>query len=139
MQIKDLMSRDVQFVEPDTPVVDIAKTMRDKDVGSMPVAENDKLVGMITDRDIVLRCVAESHDPLTTLAREVMSPGILYTFETQDVEKAIDNMAQNRIRRMPVVDEEKNLTGFVSLGDLAAYCDKEDKCGEALEEIRKAA
>jgi CBS domain-containing protein len=107
--------------------------MRDEDIGSLPVVENERLVGMVTDRDIVVRAVAEGQDVRTATAREAMSPRILYCFDDQTVEEVLENMGEQQIRRLPVVDRDKRLVGVVSLGDLARSAKK--KAGDALKEI----
>jgi CBS domain-containing protein len=119
MLIKEVMTARVSFVQPSTPIAEIARTLREDDIGSVPVVENDRLVGMITDRDIVLRIVAEETDLRTATARDAMSPRILYCFEDQTIDEVLDNMGENQIRRLPVIDRNKRLVGVVSLGDLS--------------------
>ena len=133
MQIKECMTEEVSFVEPDTKIPEIARKMRDEDIGSMPVVENDRMIGMVTDRDIVVRVVAEDKDVRSATARDAMSPQVLYCFEDQSVEEVLENMAENQVRRLPVVNREKRLVGFVSLGDLSKAAKK--KAGDALKEI----
>jgi CBS domain-containing protein len=108
--------------------------MRDGDIGSTPVAEQERLVGMVTDRDIVVRVVAEGGDVRTKTARDAMSPGILYCFVDDTVEAVLENMGGQQIRRLPVVDRDKRLVGVVSLGDLA-LSGRRKAAGEALQEI----
>ena len=134
MLIKDVMTRDVDTIAPDTTLEVAARHMRDRDIGSLPVGENDKLVGMVTDRDIVLNAVATALDPTTTTAREVMSPKLLYCFEDQSVEDVLANMADVQVRRLPVVNREKRLVGIVSIGDLAKKSPAK-QTGEALKDI----
>jgi CBS domain-containing protein len=134
MQIKDVMTTDVSFVEPNTPIREIARRMREADIGSTPVIENGRLVGMVTDRDIIVRIVAEGMNVETAMARDAMSPGILYCFDDDTVEHVLDNMGDNQIRRLPVVDRDKRLVGVVSLGDLS-LAGKRKAAGEALQEI----
>lgn len=134
MKIKDVMTPDVSFVTPDTSILEIARKMRDGDIGSTPVIEDERLVGMVTDRDIVVRAIAEGGDIRIKTARDAMSPGILYCFEDDSVESVLDNMGDQQIRRLPVVDTEKRLVGVVSLGDLA-LSGKRKAAGEALKEI----
>src|SRR5678809_1002247 len=131
MLIKEVMTRDVDTIAPDTTLEVAARHMRDRDIGSLPVGENDKLVGMVTDRDIVLNAVATALDPTTTTAREVMSPKLLYCFEDQSVEDVLANMADVQVRRLPVVNREKRLVGIVSIGDLAKKSPAK-QTGEAL-------
>lgn len=131
MNIRDVMTDSVSVVTPDVPVLEVARKLRDEDIGSMPVVENDRLIGMLTDRDIVLRVVAEGQDPARTPARDAMSPKILYCFDDQTVEDVLENMGDRQIRRLPVVNRDKRLVGVVSLGDLS----KSKKAGAALKEI----
>jgi len=134
MRIQDVMTADVSFVRPDTPILEIARKMRDGDIGATPVVEDERLVGMVTDRDVVVRVIAEGGDARTKTARDAMSPGVLYCFVDQSVEEVLENMGDQQIRRLPVVDREKRLVGVVSLGDLA-LSGKRKAAGEALQEI----
>jgi CBS domain-containing protein len=134
MQIQDVMTADVSFVGPDTPILEIARKMRDGDIGSTPVIENDRLAGIVTDRDIVVRVIAEGGDVRTKTARDAMSPGILYCYSDDSVEAVLESMGGQQIRRLPVVDRDKRLVGVVSLGDLA-LSGKRKAAGEALQEI----
>jgi CBS domain-containing protein len=134
MKIQDVMTADVSFVRPDTPILEIARKMRDGDIGSTPVVEDERLVGMVTDRDVVVRVIAEGGDVRNKTARDAMSPGILYCFVDDSVETVLENMGDQQIRRLPVVDREKRLVGVVSLGDLA-LSGKRKAAGEALQEI----
>ena len=134
MRIQDVMTADVSFVRPDTPILEIARKMRDGDIGSTPVIENDRLAGIVTDRDIVVRVIAEGGDVRTKNARDAMSPGILYCYADDSVEAVLENMGGQQIRRLPVVDRDKRLVGVVSLGDLA-LSGKRKAAGEALQEI----
>jgi len=138
MTIQDVMTADVSFVQPTTPILEIARKMRDHDIGSTPVVENEKLVGMVTDRDIVVRILAEGGDVRVKTARDAMSPGVLYCFADESVESVLANMGDQQIRRLPVVDREKHLVGVVSLGDLA-LSGKRRAAGEALQEISQPA
>jgi CBS domain-containing protein len=132
MKIKDVMTHDVSFVTPDTAVTEIARRMRDDDIGSVPVVENDRMIGMVTDRDIVVRCVASGSLEGAT-ARTTMSPRVLYCYEDQSVNEILENMAEQQVRRMPVVDRDKRLVGVVSIGDLSQKSQR--KAGESLKEI----
>ena len=135
MKIKDVMTPDVSFVSPDTPVAEIARRMRDKDIGVVPVTENDRMIGMVTDRDIVVRCVASGSVEGAT-ARTAMSPRVLYCYEDQSVNEILENMAEQQVRRMPVVNREKRLVGVVSIGDLSQKSQR--KAGESLKEISQS-
>ena len=132
MKIKDVMTRDVSFVTPDTPIPEIARRMRDEDIGVVPVVENDRMIGMVTDRDIVVRCVAAESMGAAT-ARMVMSPRVLYCYDDQSVNEILENMAEQQVRRMPVVNRDKRLIGVVSIGDLSQKSQR--KAGESLKEI----
>ena len=134
MRIQDVMTAEVSFVRPDTPILEIARKMRDGDIGSTPVVEDERLVGMVTDRDVVVRVIAEGGDVRTKTARDAMSPGILYCFVDDSVEAVLENMGDQQIRRLPVIDRQKRLVGVVSLGDLA-LSGKRKAAGEALQEI----
>ena len=137
MNVEKVMTTRVSWVTPDTPVPEIARRMKAEDIGSLPVAENDRLVGMVTDRDIVLRGVAEGGDISRVPARQVMSPEVLYCFEDQPVADVLKNMGDNQVRRLPVMNREKRLVGVVSLGDLSRAAGQ--KAGGALKEISKPA
>jgi CBS domain-containing protein len=136
MQIKAIMTPEVDLIDPETSVRAVAQKMRDDDVGAVPVAENDRLVGMVTDRDIVLRAIAEGADVGSCTARQVMSPNILYCFDDQSPEEVLRYMSENQVRRLPVLNRAKYLVGMVSLGDLAQHSPAE-QAGEALRGISK--
>ena len=137
-KIKDIMSKDVEVVTPDATLHEIASKMQKRDCGCVIVVKDDRLVGMITDRDIAVRCIANAHDPVSTTAENVMSPEILYCRDTDNVDDVAKNMAQNKVRRLPVLNAEKRLVGIVSLGDIASHTNHE-LCGQALGEICRAA
>jgi len=119
MKVKDVMHKGVDWVGPDTPVSELAKLMRDHDIGAIPIGENDKLIGMVTDRDIVCKGVAQDgFDARKAIAREVMTPGIHCCREDDDLAKAVRHMEGLKIRRLPVVNKAKRMTGILSLGDL---------------------
>ena len=137
MRIKDIMSTNVEIVSPETFLHEVAGKMRASDCGSILVGKNDRLVGVITDRDLVLRCVAESYHPEETTAGQVMTEQVLYCRETDTLEETVLNMAKNKVRRLPVLDQNKRLVGIVSLGDLAAHSIGENHrlCGKVLGHI----
>jgi CBS domain-containing protein len=139
MQIKDIMTPNVEVTELTTNLKEAATKMKTLNVGSLPVREGDQLVGMITDRDIVIRGVAEGSDPDKTTVSTVMTSDLVYCFEDQDVQEAAQVMADRQIRRLPIVNREHQLVGIVSLGDLAVDGRDDDLSGEALEEISKPA
>jgi CBS domain-containing protein len=131
MKVKDAMTRDVRMTRPDQRIRDAALLMAELDIGVLPVEENDKLIGMITDRDIAVRAVADGRGPDTPI-REVMTREVLYCFEDQTLDEVSQNMADKRVRRMPVMNRHKRLVGILSLGDLAQYEQAQDEAGEAL-------
>jgi CBS domain-containing protein len=118
MKIGNVMSRDVQLVKPDDTIRSAAALMKKIDAGLLPVTENDQLVGMITDRDIAIRGVAEGKGP-DAKVRDAMSPEVKYCFEDEDVAHVAENMAELQIRRLPVMNRDKRLVGIISLADLA--------------------
>ena len=113
------MTAHARCVGPDNTLVEAAGLMRELDVGALPVCEDDRLAGMVTDRDLALRGVADGRDPNTTPIREVMSPGVVYVFADQQVEEVTRVMEERQIRRVPVLNREKRLVGIVSLADIA--------------------
>jgi CBS domain-containing protein len=119
MRVNEAMTREVDIVDPNTAVRDAARRMRDDNVGSLPVGENDRLIGMVTDRDIVVRSVAENRSAGTTAVREVMSEHVYYCYEDDDIEQAAQIMAEHQVRRLPVLNRNKRLVGIVALADLA--------------------
>ncbi|MBW7849703.1 MAG: CBS domain-containing protein [Rhodospirillales bacterium] len=135
MQIREVMSRDVKIITPDTLVRDAARIMRDADTGFLPVGENDRLVGTVTDRDIALRAAAEGRDPNATPVRETMSPDIVYCFEDQDTAEAAKLMANRQIHRLAILNRDKRLVGVLSVGDIAERTGDEHAIGEAMEGI----
>jgi len=118
MKVNTAMTRNVRLVSPDQTIREAAQLMAEIDAGSLPVGENDRLVGMITDRDIAIRAVAEGRSPDTKI-REVMTQEMLYCFDDQDLDEVAQNMSDTKVRRLPVVNREKRLVGIISLGDLA--------------------
>lgn len=120
MKVKDVMHEGVAWVSPDEPLAKIAAMMRDQDVGAIPIGENDRLIGMVTDRDIAVRGLASGSDPLQMKARDVMSGPITYCLADEDVEDAIRIMEHKQIRRLPVINKEKRMVGMLSIGDVAA-------------------
>ena len=125
MKVKEVMHRGAEWMGPETPVTEIAKKMRDSDIGSVPIGENDRLVGMVTDRDIVCRGLADGKDCSKLTARDVMSKPIVYARCDEDVEDALRIMERNQIRRLPVIDENKRLAGILSLGDISQIAGRE--------------
>jgi len=118
MKVNEAMTGDVMLVNPDQSIREAAQMMIEIDAGALPVAENDHLVGMITDRDIAVRAVAAGKSP-NTKVREIMSGEVLYCFDDEDLTHVSRNMSDMKVRRLPVVNREKRLVGVISLGDLA--------------------
>jgi CBS domain-containing protein len=135
MQIRDVMTRDVRVESPDDTIQHAAARMAELDTGILPVGENDKLVGMITDRDIACRAVANGFDPKSTKVRDVMSSEVKYCYEDEDVTHIAGNMAELQVRRLPVVNREKRLVGIISLGDIATHAKSAKLPGDALRRI----
>jgi CBS domain-containing protein len=119
MKVKKAMRQGAVWLSPDTPLREIAKMMNDQDIGAIPIGENDRLIGMVTDRDIVCRAVAKGKDPAKLTARDVMTKGISYCQSEHDLEEALGVMEKQKIRRLPVIDENKRLVGMLSLGDIS--------------------
>ena len=136
MKVSEAMTRDVSMVRPDQTIRDAAHMMADLDIGALPVQENDRLVGMITDRDIAVRAVAEGRGSDTRI-RDVMTKEIKYCYEDQSVEDVTRNMGEQRLRRLPVMNRDKRLVGILSLGDIACEDGAQDEAGEALSGISR--
>jgi CBS domain-containing protein len=120
MKVKDAMHRGVDWVSPDTPVTELAKLMCDHDVGAIPIGENDRLVGMVTDRDIVCKGLAhDTFDARRATARDVMTAEIHCSREDDDLAKAVRHMEELKVRRLPVINKNKRMIGILSLGDVS--------------------
>jgi CBS domain-containing protein len=135
MKVKECMSRDVRTVNAEEPIQDAAATMADIDAGVLPVSKDERLIGMITDRDIAIRAIARGRGPSTPV-QEVMSNEVRYCFDDEDVDEVLDNMADIQVRRLPVVDRDKRLVGIISLSDLATGANPVH-AGEVLGEIAR--
>ncbi len=133
-QLKDVMSRDVQVISPDMTIEEAARTMCDGDFGMMPVGENDRMIGTISDRDITIRAVAKGKGP-STKVRDIMSSGIFWAYEDETVQQAAKLMSEHQVRRLPVVNREKRLVGIVALGDFAVDHSEITPAAEALSKI----
>lgn len=136
MKIRDLMTRNVQPARPEEPVQDVARRMAEGDYGFVPVVEDREVIGAITDRDIAVRAVARGL-PGSTPVAEVMTREASYVFEDDSVSEVLDKLGREQIRRLPVVDRNREVVGVVSLGDLAQK--KERESGEALQDISRPA
>ena len=137
-KLADVMSRDVTVISPNATIQEAAQKMRTGDFGLLPVGENDRLIGAITDRDIAIRAVADNKVPATRV-REVMSEGVFWAYDGDPVEKAAQLMSEQQVRRLPVVNRDKRLVGIVSLGDFAVECSDMEPVAEALTEVSKPA
>ena len=135
MKVKDVMTSDVQLANPDQTICEAACVMAEADAGALPVSDGERLVGVITDRDIAIRAVADEKSPDTPV-REVMSKEVLYCFEDETVEHVAKNMGEQKVRRLPVLDRKKRLVGIVSIGDLALST-KPTVTGQAVAGISK--
>jgi CBS domain-containing protein len=138
MQIKQVMTTGVEVIRPDDTLQDAARKMKTIDVGPLPVCDGDRLLGMITDRDIIVRATAEGRDPKTTSVKEAMTPDVVYCYDDQDIEEAASLMKERQLRRLVVLDRNKKLVGILSLGDIACESD-EDLSGEVLERVSEPA
>jgi CBS domain-containing protein len=136
MQVKDIMSKNVECISPHKTLEEAAFEMCDLNIGSLPVCgDNDRLAGIITDRDIVVRAVAKGLDPRTVKVSEAMTKGIAYCFEDQNIGEAAMLMEEKQIRRLAVLNDSKRLVGIISLGDIAVETGDERLAGEALERV----
>jgi CBS domain-containing protein len=126
MKVKDAMHKGVDWVGPETPVAELAKLMCDHDIGAIPIGEGDKLIGMVTDRDIVCKGLAQANfDIRRTTAREVMTAGIHCCREDDDLAKAVRHMEELKVRRLPVINKSRRMIGMLSLGDISNFAPQE--------------
>ena len=137
MKVNEIITHDPQVIRPETALIEAAQKMKSLDIGMLPVCDGDRLVGVITDRDITVRGVAQGSDPKTARVQEVMTPEVIYCFDDEDVKEAAKKMEEKQVRRLPVLNREKRLVGIVSLGDLAVRTGKEKLAGEVFERVSK--
>jgi len=135
MQLKEVMTPGVEVISPEASIREAAEKMRHLDIGPLPVCDGDRLIGMLTDRDITVRAVADGRDPVSTPVRDVMTSDIVYGFDDQDLQDATRLMEQYQIRRLPVLNRSKRLVGIVSLGDLAVHPGNQPLASEVLEQV----
>jgi len=135
MKINEIITHDPEVIRPGTALIEAAQKMKSLDIGMLPVCDGDRLVGVITDRDITVRGVAQGCDPKTAHVQEVMTPEVIYCFDDEDVKDVAKKMEEKKVRRLPVLNREKRLVGIVSLGDLAVRTGKEKLAGEVLERV----
>src|SRR5262249_2400898 len=135
MWVRDLMTRDVECVWPDDTLQEAALKMKELDVGPLPVCDYDRVVGMLTDRDITIRAVAEGRDPRSTRVRDVMTQNVVACSDDDPVEEAAQLMQERQIRRLLVLDRDRRLVGILSLGDLASETGDPYRTGEVLQDV----
>ena len=135
MQVREVMSKKADVINMNRSVVEAAKMMKDGNYGSIPVEDNDRLQGMVTDRDIAVRVVSEGLDPNEVKVSECMSKGVEYCFDDESLEDISKKMAETRYRRLPVLNRDKRLVGIVSLGDLSRGEKSKTATHEALQQI----
>lgn len=134
MLVRDVMESKLEVIAPNQTLADAAKKMRDDDIGSLPIVEDSKLIGIITDRDIVVRCIANGADPKSTAVRDAASDDVVHCRADQTVEDATKIMAAAKVRRLPVIDADRRLVGIVALGDISRE-GSAAKVGDALHDI----
>jgi CBS domain-containing protein len=139
MKISEMMTKNPKVIPTNATVRDAAKLMKDIDTGAIPVIDHDQVVGMITDRDIVLRSTAEGHNPNESKISDVMTNEFYFCYEDQDVKDAAKLMQDKQVRRLPIIDRNKHLVGIVSLGDLSVDVNNDKLSGKTLEDISKPA
>jgi len=139
MRLSEVMTRNVECTTPEATLQEVADRMKELNVGSLPVRDGDRLVGMITDRDIIVRGVSDGYNPWINRVKEIMTAQVHACFEDQDVAEALALMSAHQIRRLPVLDRSGQLVGIVSLGDLATETGEEALAGQALEGISEPA
>jgi CBS domain-containing protein len=135
MQVFEAMTPEVTTVKPDTPLIEAARLMRENGIGPLPVCDGDRLLGILTDRDIAIRATAEGLDPQSTAVRQVMTSEVVTCFEADDIRKAAEIMQRAQVRRLLVVDGDGRLAGIVSLGDIALQTGDDQLSGQTLERV----
>jgi len=135
MQICDVMTKDVEVIRPGASMREAAEKMRDLNVGSLPVCDGNKILGMISDRDITLRSTALGSDPEQMLVQDAMTPKVVYCYDDQDVHEAGEIMGYNQIRRLPILNREKKLVGILSLGDISTDTNDVELSGKTLQDV----
>lgn len=126
------MEKNVKLIAPDTTIKEAANYMLEYDCGYLPVGENDRITGAITDRDIVIRGVAAGHTPSDAMVKDIMTEKVHYCFENDDIKTAAESMKAQQVRRLIVLNEQKRMTGIVSLGDIACHCDDTHLTGDIM-------
>jgi CBS domain-containing protein len=136
MRVNEVMRSEPEWVSPDITVQEAAQKLRDLEIGCLPVGENDRLVGMVTDRDIACRAVADGHDPKKTKVRAIMSKGIVYCFDDEDIDDVAQVLEQKHIHRLVVLNRKKRMIGLLSLREIAQKC-PHDLTGEVLDAVSR--
>jgi CBS domain-containing protein len=139
VKLNEVMTRDVDVIYPDASLQEAAERMKSLNVGSLPVCDGDRVLGMITDRDVTIRATAAGQAPGSTKVRDVMTPDVVYAFDDQDVKEAAKLMAEHQIRRLVVLNRDMRLTGIVSLGDVAVETGNDKLSGDVLEQVSQPA
>lgn len=133
-KVAEIMHSGVEWVSPGERLSEVAKIMRDKDIGAVPVGENDRLIGMVTDRDLAVRALADGADPTALTARDVMSQPIVYCRADESIEDAVRVMESRQIRRLPVINDAKRMVGILSIGDIS-QCGHRDLTAEVVSAV----
>ena len=139
MKVRAIMTKNVECIEPTLPIAKAAQKMRDLDIGFLPICENDRLLGTVTDRDITIRSVAQGRDPRLATVSEIMTQEAFSCYDDEDVESVGQAMQEKEVRRMLILDRQEKLVGVVSLGDIAKTTGESGLAGETLGEIVEAA
>lgn len=139
MKLREIMTQGVELVTPETMLQEAAQKMKDIDAGVMPVCDGWELVGILTDRDIVIRSTAEGQNPGSTRVADVMSREVAFCFEDEDTARAAELMKERQIRRLPILDRNRRLIGIISLGDLAVDTGDDSMSGDVLEQVSRPA
>ena len=139
MQVKEIMTRNIEMIDSDANLIEASRKMESLEVGALPVWEDDELVGMITDRDIVVRAIAENKNPSNTHVNEIMTPEVFHCFADDDIYEAAGMMEEKSIHRLLVLDRDKKPVGFISLADFAVKTRDEHLAWEVLEKISEPA
>ena len=137
MKVREIMTTNVECVSPDTSIVDLAQKMKTLDVGFLAVCDNDRLVGTVTDRDIVIRGIASERDISSLTGRDIMTHDVFWCYEDDDVKDVAEKMREKDVRRMLILNRDKRLVGVVSIGDIAKV--EEGESGKTLRDISEAA
>lgn len=135
MYIRDVMTKDVEVISAESSLSEAAQKMKERNIGIVPVVEGENILGVLTDRDIAIRSVADGRDPLKTVAGEVMSSGFFWCYENHDIREAAQMMRDNQVRRVIVLDHRDKIAGIVSLGDLAVELHNDKMSGSVLKGI----